>query len=86
MWEEDPRWQEANYRLLVGGTAGLTLLATAYGLIFREWHFLAVWFSVLGVLVGALCLYAAVICSVVYGIRSVAKQLFWKPVYELVGI
>lgn len=35
MWEEDPRWREANYLLLVGGTAGFTVLATGcrhYGL------------------------------------------------------
>jgi len=61
MWEEDPRWQQANYRLLVGavgfGLIGYFLLS----LFSSDWHYLRIFLEVLGVIAAALCLYAIVV-------------------------
>ena len=61
MWEEDPRWQAANYRLLIGSTVVLTLLATGWSILERDWEFLRYWFSGLGAIVAALCIYATLV-------------------------
>jgi hypothetical protein len=61
MWEEDPRWQQANYRLLVGavvvGLAGSFLVSIFLG----DWVIFRGFLMVLGVILAALCIYAAAI-------------------------
>jgi tellurite resistance protein TehA-like permease len=75
MWEEDPRWQAANYRLLIGSTVVLTLLATGWSILERDWEFLRYWFSGLGAIVAALCIYATLVWLVAHTVRLVARLI-----------
>jgi hypothetical protein len=72
MWEEDPRYQNAVYRFLIGSVVALTLIATAASILERDWKFLSNWFLGLGVVFAALCLYAAVVWLVVHIVRLAA--------------
>jgi hypothetical protein len=64
MWEEYPRWQEGNYRLLVWlviiGVSGTFILSLWTG----EWETFFAIVKVLGVLTAALCVYAATLWTV----------------------
>jgi len=66
MWEEDPRWQQGNYRLLVGavviGLAGSFLISLYSG----NWQLFLMFLEVLGVIMAALCIYAAFVWTVTY--------------------
>jgi peptidoglycan biosynthesis protein MviN/MurJ (putative lipid II flippase) len=73
MWEEDPRYQEGNFRLLVAVAVISTALATVYGLALQEWSFLAYWYSILGALLGGILIYGVVVCSVAYTARFIAR-------------
>lgn len=75
MWEEDPRWQEANFRFLVSGTAFLAVLATAYGLAFQEWKFPAFWYSVLGILIVAVGIYGVIVWLIVRAVILTSRIL-----------
>ena len=59
MWEEDPRWQQGNYRLLVGavviGLVGNFLISLFSG----NWQLFGGFLEVIGVILAALCIYAA---------------------------
>ena len=72
MWEEDPRYQNAVCRFLIGSVVALTLIATAASILERDWEFLSYWFSGLGIVFAALCLYAAVVWLVVHIVRLAA--------------
>jgi len=72
-WEEDPRFQEANYRLLAHLVVISTALATIYGVAFREWSFLGVWFSALDVVLAGLFIYGAIVYSAGHTIRFLAR-------------
>ena len=72
MWEEDPRYQNAVCRFLIGSVVALTLIATAASILERDWEFLSYWFSGLGVVFAALCFYAAVVWLVVHTVRLAA--------------
>ena len=80
MWEEDPRWQQANYRFIVGCVVSVTVLATFSSLYTRDWNYLLWWLYALGTIFAALCLYASVVwsvCQIVrFGIRMVHR--FWE--------
>jgi hypothetical protein len=72
MWEEDPRYQNAVYRFLIGSVVALTVLATVTSILERDWEFLGYWFLGLGVVFAALCLYAAVVWLLVHIVRLAA--------------
>ena len=61
MWEEDPKWQQANYHFLVGavivGFVGSFLISLFLG----EWQIFRFFLEALGVVLSALCIYAAII-------------------------
>lgn len=75
MWEEDSKWQNANYRLLIGGIGGLTLLATGWSVLESDWQFLRNWFSGLGVIVAGLCIYATLVWLVGHTVRLAARLI-----------
>jgi chromate transport protein ChrA len=66
MWEEDPRWQQANYRLLVGavvvGLVGSFLISLFSG----DWQLFGGFLEVLGVIFAALCTYAVFVWTVAH--------------------
>ena len=64
MWEEDPRWQQATYRFLlwsVGIIGAVTLLVSAST---GDWNFIRSYLVGLGVVLAALCSYAAIVWMV----------------------
>jgi uncharacterized membrane protein YjjP (DUF1212 family) len=64
MWEEDPRWQQANYRLLVSAVAIGVVGGFVVALWSGDWQPYQVFLEVLGVIVAALCVYAALVWTV----------------------
>jgi hypothetical protein len=66
MWEEDPGWQQGNYRLLVGaviiGLVGSFFISLWSG----DWQLFGEFLKVLGVILAALCIYAAIIRAVAH--------------------
>ena len=79
MWEEDPKWQEANYRFLLFLAAALTVGVAAWSAVEREWAMLGYWMLGLATLLSALCIYAAIVWivghSIVWTARA-CKKLF----------
>jgi hypothetical protein len=64
MWEEDPRWQAAKYRFLLGGVAAVAVVSGVSSFVTGNWSYLRSFCISLGVLLGALCIYAAIIRTV----------------------
>jgi hypothetical protein len=74
-WEEDPRWQQAQYRFLLWCLGVGTLLVTALSLWYRDWEPIGYWLAALAVLVAALGLYAALIWTAAQALRLLAKLI-----------
>jgi hypothetical protein len=72
MWEEDPRYQNVTYRLLIGSIVTLTLIVTTVSIWRSDWALLGHWFLGLGVLTAALCHYAAIVWLIAQLVQSVA--------------
>jgi hypothetical protein len=64
MWEEDPRWQQANYRLLVSAVAIGVIGGFVIALWSGDWQPYQVFLEALGVIVAALWVYAALVWTV----------------------
>jgi hypothetical protein len=66
MWEEDPRWQQGNYRLLVGavviGLAGSFLISLYSG----DWQLFLMFLEVFSIILAALCIYTAFVWTVAH--------------------
>jgi energy-converting hydrogenase Eha subunit H len=81
MWEEDPRYQEANYRFLLFLIAALTVGVAVWSAWEREWTMLGYWVLGLLAVLLALALYAAAVWvvghSIVWIVR-VFKSVFHK--------
>jgi hypothetical protein len=75
MWEEDPRYQNAACRFLIGSVVTLTLIATVASILKRDWEFLRLWFLGLGAVFAAICLYAATVWLVVQIVRLIARLI-----------
>ena len=71
MWEEDPRWQNATYRFLAASIIVLTVIVAAWSIVGKDRKFLIFWFSGLGIVVVALCVYAAIMWLIAHGVESV---------------
>jgi hypothetical protein len=71
MWEEDPRWQQGNYRFLVGavvvGLAGSFLISLFSG----DWELFRAFLEMLGVISAVLCIYAAIVWTVAHSVASI---------------
>ncbi len=61
MWEENPKWQQANYRLLVWSIAVGVIFGFFISLWSGDWQPYETFLEALGVILAALCIYAAVI-------------------------
>ncbi len=77
MWDEDPRYQNAVYRFLVGSVVVLTLIVTIASIWESDWELLGHWFVGLGVIFAGLCLYAAIGWLVIH-ILLLATRLMRK--------
>ena len=80
MWEEDPRWQQANYRLLVSAVAIGVVGGFVVALWSGDWQPYQVILEVLGVIVAALCVYAAFVWTVGHlalKLGNVVKPWVW---------
>jgi hypothetical protein len=66
MWDEDLRYQKAVYQFLIGSVAILTLVAMLVSLLERSWEPLRSLFFVFGIILAALCIYAATIWFVAH--------------------
>jgi hypothetical protein len=73
MWEDDPRYQNAIYRFLIGTIIALTLIATVFSILEKNWEFLRSWFLGLGVIIAAICLYALIIWLIVQVVRLATR-------------
>ena len=77
MWEEDPRWQEANYRFFLFLVAALTVGVAVWSVVESEWAMLGYWMLGLATVFLALCLCAAIVStighSVVWTVRTFKK-------------
>jgi hypothetical protein len=74
MWEEDPKYQASNCRLLLFGVALATIGVAAWALWEGEWAILGVWLSILGTVFAGLCLYAGLIWCVGHTVQWLAGQ------------
>jgi hypothetical protein len=85
MWEEDPRFQNAIYRFLIGSVVTLTVIAVTVSVLERDWELLGHLFLALGALCAALCLYAVVVWLAFHIVRLVAKlvrRIFHKDRHD----
>jgi hypothetical protein len=64
MWEEDPRWQQANYRFLLWSVGIVGVAAVLFSVFDGDWTFARYYFLGLGVVLAALCIYAAIVWTV----------------------
>ena len=81
MWEEDPRYQKANYRFLLFLIAALTIGVAIWSAWEREWTMLGYWMLGLFAVLLALALYAAVVWLVGHSVGLVVgvyKRVFHK--------
>jgi hypothetical protein len=79
MWEEDPRWQEANYRFLLFLVAVLTVGVAVWSAWERKWAVLGYWMLGLTAVFFALCLHAAVVWMIghlIVWLGRLLKRLF----------
>ena len=61
MYEEDPNWQETNYRFLLILVAIVTVGVAVWSAVVSKWMLLGYWMSGLVSVFLALCLYASVV-------------------------
>ncbi len=74
MWDEDPRWQEANYRWLVGSLKVAIALCAILSLLFQSWEPLLGLLGILAFGVGVLFLvWVAPMWLLGYSIELLAK-------------
>jgi len=66
MWEEDPRWQQGNYRFLVGAVVIGLIGSFFISLFSSDWQLFRVFLEVLGFILAALCIYAAIVWLVAH--------------------
>jgi hypothetical protein len=71
MWEEDPRWQEANYRfsivIVIVGTIGVAIWSAWE----QDWSLLGYWAMILGIILCALLFYGSVVWLVYLAISCI---------------
>ena len=73
MWEENPRWQQANYRFLMWCIGIVGILAVLASALTDDWSYARFYFIWLGVALAALVAYAAVVWTVAHSVRLVHR-------------
>ena len=63
MWEEDPRWQDANCRFLIGFLKVTGILSIAVSICFRTWEPLINYLKIVGF---------CALCIGIYGLIGLA--------------
>ena len=77
-WEEDPEWQQARYRFLVWGVILVVVGGLLVALWSGEWDGYLMVLGGLGVILGAVCIYA----GLVWTFGHLALR-FWRVVRRL---
>jgi len=80
MWEEDPRWQQAQYKILVWSVGVSGPFALFVSALTGDWSVARWYFTAVGVVVAALCVYAAVVWMVGHAAMLLIK--FFKRVFH----
>jgi len=78
MWDEDPRFHEASWRLFKRLFAVGALWATAVAVWNRDWNSLRYWLTGLVVLGGALGAYAALVGLAGWSVRLTVRGFRWS--------
>src|SRR5688572_3808765 len=66
MWEEDPRWQQAHYRFLLWSVGVIGVVVVLISALNGDWDLIRYYFVGLGVVLGVLCTYAAIVWTVAH--------------------
>ena len=66
MWEEDPRWQQAHYKVFIYAICVFTLLVPLVSLCMGDWSLTRSYFMGLGILTASLCVCAALIWTAIH--------------------
>lgn len=66
MWDEDPKSAQGIYLLLVWSVVVSVVVGFFISLLSSDWHPYLVFLGVLGAILAALCIYAAVVWSMGY--------------------
>ena len=80
MWDEDPRWVQAQYRFVVWSVAALGVIALLASAFTRDWTISGWYFSGLGIIVGGLCIYGAVVWALCWGAVLLAR--IWRRIFH----
>ena len=79
MWEEDPRWQEANYRFSIVIVIVATVSVAIWSVWESDWAFLGYWMLICSVILCALLCYGGavwLVChSVAFVVRFIRRKL-----------
>jgi hypothetical protein len=73
VWDEDPRWLDAQYKLVVWSVAILGVLALLASALYGDWAIAGWYFGGLAVLLGAVCIYGAVVWVLVRGVQLLGR-------------
>ncbi len=80
MWDEDPRWVQAQYRFVVWTVAVLGLIVLLASAFTGDWTIAGWYFSGLGIVVGGLCIYGAVVWALCWGVVLLAR--IWRRIFH----
>jgi hypothetical protein len=81
MWKEDPRWQQAHYKVVIYAIGIFALLIPLVSLFSGDWEITRTYFLILGILAAAVCLYDALVwvaVRVVLFVISLCKRLLHR--------
>ncbi len=70
MWEKDPRWQQAHYKVVIYAICVFTVLIPLISLFTGNWEITRSYFMWLGILAAAACLYDALVWIAVRVVMS----------------
>jgi len=82
MWEEDPRVQESNYRLLLWSVAVGLVVGLLVALWTGDWSYYLMFLEMLGIILAALCIYAVLVWTIGHLVRwtwRLARRFKRKP-------
>ena len=71
MWEEDPRWQQAHYKVFLYALCLFTVLAPIVSAFTGNWGITRSYFMGIGILAAAVCLYIVVVWTAVRALMLV---------------
>ena len=81
MWEEDPRWQQGHFQLLVWGVGIIGLVAVLTSAFAADWAFIRYYLIGLVVALAALSIYAEVVWIIGHAFFALVR-LYRKVFHE----